>query len=53
MPPTGQDKKRKMIIYVINYLMFPNHLLLIPTEILRVIEKLEGVARLVHADERH
>lgn len=53
MPPIGEDIKCKMITYVINYFMFPNNLLLIPTEILRVTEELEGVALLVHANMRH
>ena len=30
--------------------MFPSHLLFIPTEIIRIIEELEGIACLVHAD---
>ena len=30
--------------------MFPSHLLFIPTEIIRRIEELEGIACLVHAD---
>ena len=49
MPPIGKDKMQNNTL-IISYILSPSHLLFIPTEIIRIIEELEGIACLVHAD---